>query len=120
MVWSIFRTVKFSLSLLFNDCVRLFVQPAPLKRFDAVCVPESREPLEVERTGEDGRGRAHGVAVEREHVLVESNFLWLCGQSGAIDRIGVSHCEAHFFATFAYLAENRQTKWTWPSERQEA
>ena len=36
MVWSILRTMRFSLSELFIDWVRLFAQPEPLDRFAGV------------------------------------------------------------------------------------
>ncbi len=54
MVWSILRTMRFSLSLLFIDCVRMFAQPGPLNRLVEVWVPGSNTPFASsgqERTG---------------------------------------------------------------------
>ena len=45
MVWSILTTIRFSLSLLFIDCVRMLAQPLPLKRLVADCVPGSSAPF---------------------------------------------------------------------------
>ena len=45
MVWSILRTMRFSLSLLFIDWVRMFAQPVPLKRLVEVCAPGSNTPF---------------------------------------------------------------------------
>ena len=90
MVWSIFRTIRFSLSVLFSDCVRLFAQPAPLKRLGGGLRARQQRTVCVQRAGENGCRCARRVAVEREHILVERYFLRLRGQYGSVDRIGAA------------------------------
>jgi len=73
MVWSILRTMRFSLSELFIDCVRLLAQP-----------PAGTPSESIGR--ENGRGEPE-VSLRARTFLVEGDFLRLGGKHGSGDRI---------------------------------